>query len=182
MTDVTPVAPRGTLAETEMKAQLSLAHISMIAANAGVEILDPRVDYNGVDLTLRSYAKYPGVTGAELDVQLKCTSQQELQHTKHISWSLERQSYIKLADPERYSPAALAVLVVPDDYDQWLDQTEERLLARSCMYFSQASTWEPIDDDAGSKTVRCLRTDMLNVLSLLELMRLSAEAKVMSFS
>ena len=182
MTNTASIAPRGTLPEPEMKAQLSLAHISMIAANAGLEILYSSVDYNGVDLTLRSYARYPGVTGADLDVQLKCTSQQDLQHKSHIAWSLERQSYIKLADPDRYSPAVLAVLVVPDDYDQWLDQTEERLLARSCMYFSQASNWEPIAENANSKTIRCLRRDMLNVSSLLELMRLSAEAKAMGFS
>lgn len=184
MTIVTPVsssAPRGTLDITAMKEHLSLAHLSMIAANAGLEVATYAADYNGVDATVRSYAKYPGMKGSEIDIQLKCTSQAALQHKKHISWPLERSNYDKLQDPERYTIGVVAVLVVQADYNKWLHQDQSRLLARSCMYFSVATTWPAFTGTKATKTVQCLRTDILDVPNLLDLMQLSAAHKASTF-
>lgn len=166
--------PRGTLPETEMKNQFSVGFLYSIAAHAGIEFWTSSSDFNGVDATLRTYARYSGRAGATLDVQLKCTSQTAIQQADHIAWSLGRDAYVKLSDPERFSLGVLAVLVVPGEVGDWLDQDEERLLSKSCMYFSSADTWDPIDDGAASKTVKLARTNILNVESVLELMQKSA--------
>jgi hypothetical protein len=168
------VAPRGTLPRSEMKNQLSIGFLNAIAAHAGVEFWTSSSDFNGVDATLRTYAKYERRAGATLDVQLKCTSQTAVQKDDHIAWQLNRNSYVKLSDPDRFSLGVLAVLVVPGEVGDWLDQDEDRLLSKSCMYFSAANAWDPIANGAESKVVKCPRTNILNVDTLLDLMQVSS--------
>lgn len=167
-------APLGTMVESEKKNQLSLAYLQIVAAAAGFEVAYWKADYNGVDATLRSYARYEGQSGAEIDLQLKCTSHEGHQHPNFISYPLERAVFEKLSDPQRFQLGALAVLVVPDDATTWLHQDEERLFARGCMYFSPATEWGVIEESADSKTVRCYRENVLTVDGLAGLLRASA--------
>lgn len=167
-------APHGDMDPSEMKNQLSLAFIGMVAATAGFDIQDPRSDFNGVDLSLRSYLEYPDSLGSSIDVQLKCTSQKALQREDFISYSLDRDVYTKLSHKKRYSLGMLAVLVVPELSDTWMHQDEERLFARSCMYYSPASEWDEMAEGADSKTVRCARSNILTVDAMSELLRLSS--------
>jgi hypothetical protein len=162
------------MTETEQKNQLSLAYIRMIAANGGFNVGEWNADYDGVDVSLRSYARYPAKWGAEIDLQLKCTSHAGHQHADFISYPLERAVYEKLSSPDRFQLGALAVLVVPGEVSDWLHQDEERLLARGCMYFSLAIDWEPIEDGAETKSVRCYRTNILDVDALARLLQTSA--------
>ena len=104
--------PRGTLPATEMKNQFSVGFLHSIAAHAGIEFWTSSSDFNGVDATLRTYARYERRAGAKLHIQLKCTSQTAIQQADHISWSLGRDAYVKLSDPDRFSLGVLAVLVV----------------------------------------------------------------------
>jgi hypothetical protein len=171
--DSTP-APLGTMVETEKKNQLSLAYLQIVAAVAGFEVAHWKADYNGVDATLRSYARYERQAGAEIDLQLKCTSHAGHQHPDFISYPLERPVFEKLSDPERFQLGALAILVVPEDAETWLHQDEERLFARGCMYFSPATEWDAIEEDAASKTVRCYRENILSVSGLAGLLQASA--------
>lgn len=173
-----PLAPLGTMVETEKKNQLSLAYLQMVAAAAGFEITYWHADYNGVDATLRSYAEYESQIGAEIDLQLKCTSHPGHQHEAFISYPLERPVYEKLSSPRRFQLGALAVLVVPEDATSWVHQDEERLFAKGCMYFSPATEWGPIGDAADSKTVRCYRENILSVDGLAELLRQSASFRL----
>lgn len=173
-----PAAPRGGMVETEKKNQLSIAFMQMVAANAGFEVLKSSSDYNGVDISLRSDADYSDRWGAEIDFQLKCTSHAGHQHPDFISYPLERKVYEKLSRPDRFQLGALAVLVVPENADDWLHQDEERLFARGCMYFSPATEWEPMEDGAVTKAVRCYRSNILSVDALAELLQTSAAMSV----
>lgn len=169
-----PPAPLGTLVESERKNQLSVAFLSMVAARAGFVVLEWKADYDGVDVTLRSSVDYGHRYGADLDLQLKCTSSRSRQHPETVSYPLDRAVYEKLSHPKRFALGALAVLVVPEDINIWLDQTEERLLTKACMYFSPATEWDPISSDAASKTVHCRRSDLLTVDALATLLHSSS--------
>ena len=105
-TDIPAPAPLGTMVESEKKNQLSLAYLQMVAATAGFEVAYWKADYNGVDATLRSYARYEGQFGAEIDLQLKCTSHEGHQHADFISYPLERPVFEKLSDDERFQLGA----------------------------------------------------------------------------
>lgn len=171
-TSLTP--PLGTMVETEQKNQLSVAYLQMVAAAAGFEVGEWKADYNGVDVTLRSYATYEFQDGAEIDLQLKCTSHDGRQHQDFISYPLERSVYEKLSSPRRFQLGALAVLVVPGDPTTWLHQDEERLFARGCMYFSPATEWDEMSENSDTKNVRCYRENILSVEGLAGLLQTSA--------
>lgn len=166
---------RGTLTGNEMKQQISIAYIRAVAAAAGMQISRLDVDYDGIDLTLRSFVKYPKIKGSQIDVQLKCTSQLSKIKDDHVEYSLRRGVYEDFNDPNRYQQGMLAVLVVPENIESWLHQDEERLLARGCMYFSLGQTWDAIADDQDSKLVKCPRSNVLDVASLLRLMHEASE-------
>lgn len=178
MTDPTevgpPPAPRGGMVESEKKNQLSIAFMQMIAANAGFEVLTSKSDYNGVDLSIRSDADYPGKYGAEIDFQLKCTSHAGHQHPDFISYPLERKIYHKLSRPDRYQLGALGVLVIPADSEDWLHQDEQRLFAKGCMYFSPATEWGQLKESTETQSVRCYRSNILTVDALAGLLQTSA--------
>lgn len=163
-TNLNPVPTTGHLVLSERKNQLSLAFLQMVAASAGYEVGYWSADYNGIDVTLRSYLDYGHRSDAELDLQLKCTSSDSHIHDDCISYPLESKVYKKLSARNRYQLGALAVLVVPDvDATLWLEQDEERLFARGCMYFSPATSWDPIPNGQDKKIVKCLRSDILDV-------------------
>ena len=174
MTDPTssnPVPTTGHLELSERKTQLSIAFLQMVAASAGYEVGYWSADYNGVDVTLRSFLDYGHRSDAELDIQLKCTSSATHIKDDCISYPLEARVYKKLSAKNRYQLGALAVLVVPGgDATLWLDQDESRLFAHGCMYFSAATSWAPIPDGQESKLVKCMRSDILDVGRLSQLL------------
>lgn len=180
MTMVDP--PRGTMTESEMRQQISLAYIHAVVTSAGLVIGRWDTDYDGIDLTIRTRAKYPALNcvGSSLDVQLKCTSQESKQHKASVSWPLKRDTIIKLRE-DPLSLAILAVLVVPPDYVDWLDQDHSRMLSRGAMYFSVASDWDEIADGNDSMSIHCSRENLLTPEKLLQLMHRAAEVKVQLF-
>lgn len=171
-------ALRGTLVQSEMQQQLSLASISSVIATAGLTLGRWETDYDGVDLSIRSYAKYPECTGSTIDVQLKCTTQASVLKQDALSWSLESSTHNRFTDPDRIELGVLVVLLVPVTYDDWLHQDERRLKAKGCMYFSSADEWDPIGDGADSKTVHCRRSDILTSDALLQLMHKAAKFRM----
>lgn len=177
MTSSTVPAPRGTLPETAMKQQLSIAYIRAVATTAGLVIGDLAEDYDGIDMTIRSFANYGFTSNSSLDVQLKCTSQSSVMNATDVSWSLTEHGYTKLQKADRFTLGILALLVVPPDWKDWIHQDEDRLLSRGCMYFSVARDWADFPDGQGSATVKCSREDVLDVDNMLSLMHLAAKAK-----
>jgi len=149
-----------------MKQQMSYAYLYMVAAAAGLSVLEWRSDFDGVDTTLSSDADFGDRRGHKLDVQLKCTSSPNFISGNLLSHQLQRERYLKLKEPKRYQIGMIAVLVLPEDWVDWLDQDEERLLSRSCMYFSLTNSWDHIEEGAESKVVHLSRDDVLNPESI----------------
>lgn len=75
---MTTPAPRGTLPQTAMQEQLSMAWLHMTASAAGCKLQRWDTDYDSIDATVHASAKYSNASSARIDVQLKCTTQQEL--------------------------------------------------------------------------------------------------------
>jgi hypothetical protein len=179
---VPTVPPRGVIPMNEIKQLLSVAYLRMVAAAAGVATLGWDSDYDGVDVTLSSGADFGGRVAMKMDVQLKCTSSPSFVADNMLSWRLGRDKYLKLRAPKRYDVAMLAVLVIPhEDYDDWLSQDEERLLARSCMYYSLSDEWDHIADDAASKVVSLSRSRILNADAMNAALQHAADKDVFSW-
>jgi hypothetical protein len=170
---MTPPAPRGTLPQTAMQEQLSIAWLHMTASAAGCKLHRWDTDYDSIDITVHASARYSNASAARIDMQLKCTTQQDLLGDASLSYSLKRQNYEALVDPDRDVPAVLGVLLVPVQADAWLSHSEDNLLASSCMYYSLASEWDGIPADVASKTVHLPRANVLDVPALLDLLQYS---------
>lgn len=151
--------------------QFSVAFVRMIAAAAGCSIKSHETDYDGVDITIASSVEYQRMYCPQIEMQLKCTTQHHRLGPRHLSWTLERRSFLKLVNPKRFAPALLGVLLIPADPDRMLDLSEKRLISESRMYWQFATKLGTIEEGKASKTVHLPRTNLFNVEGLLKIMR-----------
>jgi hypothetical protein len=165
-------APRArTLPLNEMKQQFSLAFVHMVASAAGCSIKRHDTDYDGVDITITSSAEYETHYGPQIELQVKCSAQANLLTGDTMRWKLEARAFRLLTDPRSYVTRLLAVLFVPGDPSDWLDQDEQRLLASSCMYWGGASELGTLKEGRQSKVVHLPRSNIFNVAQLQGIMK-----------
>lgn len=159
-TTPTFVLPSGSLPQTAMQEQLSIAYVHMVATAAGMTLMRHDTDYIGVDLTLKSLVRrqIPGGSQVEVDLQLKATTQ-DLGPSGVVSWSLDRRTYEFLTDPYRTNLACLGVLLLPNDPVQWLEHDTAGLLAKSHLYWQRATDFPALRDGQGSVTIRLSKDD-----------------------
>ncbi|PSL53286.1 uncharacterized protein DUF4365 [Saccharothrix carnea] len=151
--------------------QFSLGFVRMVAAAAGCSIKSHATDYDGVDITITSSAEYERFYSPDFELQLKCTTRQDLLASDHLAWRMERKPFLKLVNPKRYNEAFLGVLVIPDDPAKLLELTEDNFTSSSRMYWEHAAKLGSIGDDAESKTVHLPRSNLFTVDALRGIMQ-----------
>ncbi|MEV0710907.1 DUF4365 domain-containing protein [Nocardia aurea] len=169
--------PEDALPISARQEQFSLAFIRLVAAAAGCSVKKHETDYDGVDITIVASAEYSKFYCPEFDMQLKCTTQHRRLGAEHLTWSLERERFIKLVNPKRFIPALLAVLLIPENADELLDLSEAGLTSASRMYWEYAANLGGIDDDKASKTVHLPRRNLFDVEGLQAIMRTIGEGE-----
>ena len=106
-----------TTATTDIQERLSIAYVTAVAARAGCEISETKVDRNGIDLTIRP------ISGARvgIDIQLKATSSDIRIHDgATLSFQLDKSTYDKLRRTDVQSPQLLVVYEMPSNQELWL--------------------------------------------------------------
>lgn len=162
----------GALAMNERKQQFSFGYVRMVVAAAGCSVKCHTTDYGGVDITIASSADYAVYYCPEFELQLKCTSQQDLYRDDGtVAWAMKKDPYDKLTNRKRFCPAYLGVLVLPPEPKPWLEQDEEGLITRSRLYWAKASDLKPSSEAGGSRTVYLPRSNLFDVPQLLDIMR-----------
>jgi Domain of unknown function (DUF4365) len=112
-----------------LKERFSLAYIHAVAARAGFELLEPRIDIDSVDGILRSTSgRRP-----QIDFQAKATSQPLLQ-SQGLTFPLPIKNYHDLR-AETINPRILIVVVLPADEGDWMAQDEDKMVLRRCGYW-----------------------------------------------
>lgn len=149
---------------------LSRAYVRAVAARAGVICGGVENDL-GFDLLLRSVEAHDQQlwdSGAQLDVQLKSTTCAELRETE-VAYDLDARAYNILRQENINRPRILMLLVLPEDENECLSQTEEALILRRCAYWTSFRGAEP---STSRSTVRVLipRANVFSVESLQALM------------
>jgi len=170
-TELTETNPQNQLPETEMKQQFSLAFVQMVASAAGCSVKEHKTDYDGVDITIVSSMDYIKHFGPQIELQVKCTSQQRLRTPTTMKWKLEADRFRKLTNPKSYLPRFIGVLLVPAGPSSWLSQDEGQLLTKSRLYWERASELGTIEDGRDSKIVHLPRSNILNVAQLQDIMK-----------
>lgn len=165
----------GGLPMTARQEQFSLGFLQMVVAAAGCSIKTHATDYDGVDITIAASTEYEKYYSPQLELQVKCTTQHSLLTADHLAWSLKRDQFCKLTNPKRFIPAALGVLVIPEDPDRLLDLSEAGFASSSRMYWDYAVNLGDIEDGKASRTVRLPRSNLFDVGALKGIMRCIGE-------
>ncbi|MGB5833279.1 MAG: DUF4365 domain-containing protein [Thiohalocapsa sp.] len=147
----------------DRKERFSLAYIGAVAARAGFDLVEPKVDRDSVDGALMSHAgRRP-----RIEFQAKATARDVLGETD-ISYALSIKNYDDLR-ADVIIPRLLIVVLLPDNEDAWLSHSEEELVLRHCGYWCSLAG-EPETDSTTSVTVRIPRTQRFEPAALQSLM------------
>jgi len=121
------------MTENLQKEALSAAYVRFVAALAGVSVARPEVDDDSMDLILLASGEMSEASPA-LGLQLKATSDPSVIKEGRIAFPLGRKNYDDLRRLTRW-PRILVVLVLPEEPGEWVEQSEEQLVARRCAYW-----------------------------------------------
>ncbi len=110
-----------------------------------------------------------------LDIQLKCTAQDVI-HPHDIRFRLSRKNYDELLHASYDVPKILIVVVVPEEIDNWVAQSEEALALKRCGYWYSLRTLG-LTDNQSKVTLRIPRKQIFSPQTLKEKMQAIADGR-----
>ncbi len=127
--------------------QLSWSYVRAVLYRAGYRLSRPEVDDHGIDGTIVA-SSARGMN--RVDFQLKATTVYEVNNAT-IGYDLRVQNYNQLIREDDV-PQILILLIMPDDADQWLTHSEDKLCLRKCAYWLDLMG-KPPSDNSSTKRV-----------------------------
>lgn len=118
----------------KQKEQFSIAFVNAIAAQAGLNNAQLSVDDDSVDLMLVGKGFSGNIRNPQLQIQLKCTSQ-NLVKDKTLNFPLSKKNYDDLRGDDILCPRYLVVLIVPNEVDEWANLGDNELILRNSCYW-----------------------------------------------
>ncbi|MCK4593437.1 DUF4365 domain-containing protein [bacterium] len=159
---------------TTQKEQFSYAYIRAVATVAGISITRPDVDDDKVDLLLKRTGGNGKLKSPQFDVQVKCT------HTispddEEFKYEMDVNDYNYLINQFMY-PRIVIIVIVPEDVNDWLEQSNNELVLRHCGY------WLSLEGKKRSNNLRTLtleipKINIFTVDTLINLMDKVAQGK-----
>jgi hypothetical protein len=130
----------------KQKEEFNYAYLCALAAHAGLNRTSSSVDDDSIDVSFKSKG-YHGrlVRSPQIEFQLKCTSQ-DLVDGEVIKFPLPRKNYDDLRGSDFASPRYLAVLLVPEDVDRWIEHNDEHIELHKNCYWLSLRNYEPTDN------------------------------------
>lgn len=154
------------------KEEFSYAYIYAVASAAGYSFqrATTPLDQVGVDVTITAVPEtIESRRLTLLDLQLKCTSRDVLTDDQ-IKYPLPVKNYEELRYEEHSVPRILVVVVVPDNSDEWLYQTQEELCLKHCGYWVSLRG-QPVTQNQETVTVYLPRENVFTVDALKSMMQ-----------
>ena len=111
------------------KERFSLSYIQAVATRAGYVVEETRVDRDSVDgILLADFGRRP-----RIEFQAKATSRDVVRGNNiHFPLSLKNYNDLRL---DAINPRILIVLLMPQQVQEWVNQTDEELCLRHCAYW-----------------------------------------------
>ena len=163
------------LTQQNIEAELSYAYLHAVATKAGFscEYRPRHLDDAGVDATItehgRKLANDSVLTSFSMDAQLKATYRELPEEHRRISYSLTVPHYDKLRITNIAAPRILILMRLPQDPEEWLQITEESLVAKRCAYWLSLRG-APESTNTRDQTVYIPRDNLLSPQGLTNLM------------
>ena len=154
----------------KQKEQFSNAYVRAVASVAGCSVSVPEVDEDSVDLSLKKKggSDYQYMS-PQIDIQLKCTSQ-DIIRDEDLVFHLSVKNYTELRQ-HSLVPRILVVVVIPDEIDDWISQTEEQLSIKKCGYWLSLKEMSETENET-SVTVYIPRNQQFTVNQLADIMNM----------
>ncbi len=155
------------MTEEQQKEQFSKAYVRAVAAAASVNVYEPEVDDDSVDIgfAIRSVIGRP--QPPRLEAQLKCTAVAD-SDGQNFRFELKLKNYTDLRG-DHYVPRVLIVVVLPAEPKDWLIQNHESLALRHCGYWLSLRAF-PETTNTAKVTVPIPRSQMFTVEALRNLL------------
>ena len=146
------------------KSRFSLAHIEAVASHAGFQVEEVRVDRDSVDGTLKiDFGRRP-----RIEFQAKATAR-DVVRDSHIHFPLPVKNYNDLR-LEAINPRILIVAILPQELENWVNQTDEELCLRHCTYWMSLRE-EPSTSNQNTITVHLPLGNVFNSPQLVDMMQ-----------
>lgn len=148
----------------EQKQQFSLAYIRAVAATASYKVAIPESDTDSVDGALMSdIGRRP-----RIEFQAKSTARDILGNDA-LRYELPIKNYDELR-ADVLTPRILVVVLMPDEKQDWISQTQDEMCLRYCGYWLSLRGEQP-RLNTSSVTVRIPTTNIFNTDELTGLMQ-----------
>ena len=146
------------------KSRFSLSYIEAVASYAGFQVEEVKVDLDSVDGTLKAdFGMRP-----RIEFQAKATARDVIRDS-HVHFPISVKNYNDLRI-ETINPRILIVLVMPEEVDGWVNQTDEELCLRHCAYW-MSLTGELATPNIDNVTVRVPLGNMFDSAQLTAMMQ-----------
>lgn len=161
------------------KEEFSYAYVYAIAAASGYSFqrTTTPLDQLGIDLILTGISLQGLMGFPQLYIQLKCTSR-DILDDNCLRYPLRVKNYEELRTPNQYPPLILVVVVVPNNINDWLQQSENELCVRRCGYWLSL-TGATSTTNQETVTVSIPRNNMFTVNHLKQIMQRIAFGKTL---
>lgn len=116
-TKIDPNEETITSVSTDIQERLSIAYITAVAARAGCQISEPKVDRIAIDVSIRPVSGAP----VQIDLQLKASyAVSRIEKGTKLSFQLDVRTYDKLRRTDVQAPQLLVVYEMPKADTKWL--------------------------------------------------------------
>jgi Domain of unknown function (DUF4365) len=127
------------------------------------------LDIVGVDVTITAFGALGSRRRPRLDVQMKCTSTDVL-NNDFIAYPLSIKNYEELRADNPWEPIILVVVLVPENPEEWLRQSEAELCLKRCGYWLSLRG-QPATQNQTTVTVYLPRQNLFTADALINIMQ-----------
>jgi hypothetical protein len=175
------------LTQQNIEAELSYAYLHAVASQAGFacEYTTRHMDSVAVDAIVREDGRFLDSTSIlasfEVHFQLKATYQRLREINEQWSFSLPLTQYNRLRTENIQNPRILVVMQLPENVKEWLQHSEEALVAKQCAYWVSLRG-APSSDNEKEQTVYNPRSQLLSPDTLTDLMSRLSRREVIKYA
>ena len=154
---------------SQQKEQFSNAYLQAVTSVAGYSLYKPAVDDDSVDWGIAAKGIIGRIRAPRLELQLKSTSRGVIKDNA-ISYPLKLKNYDDLRMIDFVIPRILIVVLLPDNLDEWVQQSEQELCMRYCGYWLSLRGM-PETQNTSAVTVTIPRNNQFTVAALESIMQ-----------
>lgn len=160
---------------SKQKEEFQYAYVAALAAHAGLNRGDFRVDDDSVDVTFHGRGLEAIIRNPQIQFQLKCSSL-PLIHSGILKYQLKKKNYDDLRGDDVVVPRYLAVLVVPEQTSRWVREHHDCVALHNLCFWASLRD-APASSNSASVTIEIPVSQRLTSSVLYDMMAAAGDGK-----